>query len=403
MIKRIEISPADLMVGSALRHLLPRLHEGRLRYDPDRVLHENDVLLGEVCGVPARRFDAALFVGLESVAPCAEGLEFAAGDVREGLVAITVGNRYAPRVLLGGVRHPVTGALQEPLRGGSVTSDLIAMNIAGPVHAVAEPHDRCRIRVLGALVDEHDRTRRLPRMPVELDGAGWDGAVGVLVTGHAMEAGKTTFCMGLVDAARRQGLRCTYEKKTGSACARDLLRVATGDFDVLSAPGCRVRVDYESLGVRDFVDAAGAASDVSLPPEEFVPRSMAFSRAWLSQARSDLHVVELADNLSHRTNLALLQQPAFRRMFQHLVYVPAPSYDAVDHAWHYVRGGLGWNDVRIWMAGALATDPAAGCLREEIEHRLGVACLAVPRSGRCAEREAQALVACMAGPERVQR
>ena len=71
--------------------------------------------------------------------------------------------------------------------------------------------------------------------------------------------------------------------------------------------------------------------------------------------------------------------------------------------WSNPRGGLGWNDVRIWMAGALATDPAAGCLREEIEHRLGVACLAVPRSGRCAEREAQALVACMAGPERVQR
>lgn len=389
MIKRIEIGPAGIMTGSALRHLLPRFAEGLLRYDPARDVHENEVLLGEVIEVPACRFDTNLFVGLESVAPCADGLEFAAEEVREGLVAIAVGNRYAPRVLMGGVRHPVTGVLQEPLRCGSVASDLIAMNLIGPIHALAVPHERCRIRVLGALVDGEDRTWRLPRMPVALAGSGATGdGVGVLVTGHAMESGKTTCCMGLADAARREGVDWTYEKKTGSACVRDLMRVATGRFDVLSAPGRRVRVKYEDLPVRDFVDAVGAASDVSMPPESFVPRSLAFSRAWRSRSTGGLHIAELADNLSHRTNLALLQQAAFRRSFQHLVYVAPPSYDAVDHAWHYVRGGLGWGDVKFWVAGPLATDPAHAALREEIEHRLGVGCLPVPRSGCCDERGA---------------
>lgn len=388
MIKRIRPAAGELFTGSALRHLLPRLAAPELRYDTERPARCNDVLLGEVAAAPPVRFMPSLFLGREGVRQGPNGLEFFADELREGLVAIAAGDRYAPRDLLGGVRHPVTGAANPPIRGGSVVSDLNSMVIAGHVNALAVPHERCGIRVLGLLVDDAGAPVRLARQVVaaEPDG-GAAPPVGVLVAGSSMEVGKTTICMALAAAARAQGLRWTYEKKTGTGCVRDLARVATGDYDVLGEPGRSVRVDVACAHARDFVDATGAISDVSMEPEDFVTRSLAFSRAWQSQAGAQLRIVELADNLSHRTNLTLLQAPAFRRSIQHLVYVPSPSYDAMDHAWHFVREGLGWRDVTVHLGGALATDPRGCCLREEIACRLGIASLAVPADGRSADAE----------------
>lgn len=393
MIKRITASREDLIVGSALRHALPLFDAESLCYDPAHHARANDLLLGEVVSIPACRYNADLFVGMERVQRCAEGLVFSAEEAREGLVVIAAGNRYAPRVLLGGLRHPITGQPSEPICGGSLVSDLIAMNIAGHVHAVAIPHERPRIRVLGTLVDGSGEPCRLPRAPAAWQPSGGEeGGVGVLVAGHAMETGKTTFCMGVAAAARLHGVRCSYEKKTGSASVRDLLRVATGCYDIVSKPGNAWRGRYEELGACDFVDGTGAVSDVSMESEEFVPRSLAFGRAWQCAHPADLRVIELADNLSHRTNLLLLQQPALRRAVRHLVYVPQPSYDAVEHLWHYVRGTLQWPDAKIWLAGALATDPVWACLREEIGERLGLGFLAVPRGGVCTEAESRRLL-----------
>jgi hypothetical protein len=41
----------------------------------------------------------------------------------------------------------------------------------------------------------------------------------------------------------------------------------------------------------------------------------------------------------------------------------------------FVRGQLGWNDVRMAFSGPLATAPEHAALRAEVQARLGVPCL----------------------------
>ena len=377
MIKRIDNRSDAFMVGSILRHMLDEVSAPEFRYDPERPIASNELMLGEIVSVPACRFDADLFIGLERIERTERGIRLTVEEAREGLVVIAAGSRYAPRVLLGGMRHPLTGAQGPALRGGDLTSDLISLNVAGPVHRLAVPHERPVIRVLGAWVDGECRTHRLPRRRPVPDVVAIPAPAGVLVCGAGMETGKTTFCMGVMAAARAQGVRCGYEKKTGTSTARDVLRVVTGDYGVLSAPGRHVELDYDALDGFDYVDGPGVASDVSMDPEAFADLSLRAASPWWQRRPLELAVVELADNFSHVSNLALLARSEFRRAFQHLVYVAPPSFDAVDHWQRYVRDVLGWRGVSLWLAGPLATDGKWACLREEISERLRIQCLPV--------------------------
>jgi len=377
VIKRIDNRSGAVRAGSILRHLLDEVSAPELRYDPERPIASNELLLGEVISVPGCRYDADLFIGMERIERTARGIQLTVEEAREGLIAIAAGSRYAPRVLLGGMRHPLTGRQGPALRGGDLTSDLISMNVAGPVHRLAVPHERPVIRVLGAWVDAGGQTHRLPRRRPLPDAIAVPAPAGVLVCGAGMETGKTTFCMGVMAAAREHGVRCGYEKKTGTSSARDVLRVVSGNYGVLSAPGCRVELEYDALDGFDYVDGAGVASDVSMDPDAFADLSLRAASPWWQRRPLDLAVVELADNFSHLSNLALLARPEFRRAFQHLVYVAPPSFDAVDHWQRYVRDVLGWRDVALWLAGPLATDEKWACLREECSERLRIQCLPV--------------------------
>ena len=174
---------------------------------------------------------------------------------------------------------------------------------------------------------------------------------------------------------RLRNLRVTYEKKTGTASFRDGLRTCLHDSQMLDMVGKGVEVDYISLPASDFVESAGRASDVSGSLDRFVQNSLSFTPGFLTDRKTDVHIIELADNLSHRSNLALLQDKRFRQLFHAIIYVPQPSFDAVHHFFYFIRRQLNWHDIPVAFSGPIANEAQWIVLREEIAERLKIQCL----------------------------
>jgi hypothetical protein len=311
--------------------------------------------------------------GLEQLTRVDGSLVFSMCGFRPGLIAIPIGNRYAPKCIQGGLENPIDLRPNGEVRAGTLITNLAAGNIAGFVN-VCWPPDRplTRIRVLGTIVDTAGRSVSLRDFVSEREPRREPTPRGVLVAGGSMETGKTTFCCALFHALREVHTDVTYVKATGTSCfLGDPLRVQTGDPAIPEGWNCEFVLDPQDLRVSDFVDSCGVPSDLST---DFATFSSGLCRHLESQT-GEVCIAELADSLHHRTNRGLLRLPEFRSLFGSLVYVVDPSLDAAQNFVHFIRDVLGWSEVRLAFAGAIATAAEHATLRAEIRERLGVPCL----------------------------
>jgi hypothetical protein len=373
VIRTIDPRQHEIARGAVLRHAEALFEGSLLRYDPDHVAGLSEIVVGEVQEPLSRDYVDLRVDGLEILTRRDGQLVFSMRRFQPGLIAIPVGNRYAPKCVQGGLQNPADLSPNGPVKGGTTVVNLAAGNLAGFVNSLWPP-DRplTSIRVLGTLVDDVARPVSLRRFVPTPEVRQGPPAAGVLVGGAAMEVGKTTFCSALFHALRRAGGDPAYLKATGTACfVSDPLRVQTGNPNTPESWDEDVAIDPGQLRVSDFVDSCGVPSDLSGDAATIAEDTCRF----LESRTDETMICELADSLHHRTNLALLRSPRFRARFRSLVYVADPSLDAVQNFVYFVREALDWPEVRIALAGALATDPAHEALRVEILARLRVPCL----------------------------
>ena len=121
MKRRIDISDKEITFGSALRIIFDWPERTVLQYDPDLPARCNDVILGEVDRVPSEKeiFDYR-DDGVEKFSSRGHNVRFGIERIRPGLVAIAVGNRYAPRSITGGLVNPITGKTNGQIIGGTI-------------------------------------------------------------------------------------------------------------------------------------------------------------------------------------------------------------------------------------------------------------------------------------------
>jgi hypothetical protein len=298
-----------------------------------------------------------------------------------------VANRYAPPYLIGGLTNPVTGRPNGEIRGGSEVDGLFGVNAIGYVNHERDIGERVRIRVRGCLVDRRGRSVNLSwfrdRLPDPTESAMPQPHL-IVVAGHSTDAGKTTCAWALVSELRIRGFAVTVEKKTGTASCRDWLRCyADPRTGALQGEGDEIVFAFDKFPARDFVDGVGVASDVSVGLRKFIPASIAYSRAFLGRARSDFHVIELADSLSHVTNVGILRTRFFRQRIKTLVYSGIPTQESAAHLLAYLRL-LGYRQTRVLLSGPLANEERYGMAREEIAMRLGLRiCRSATHEGGC--------------------
>lgn len=372
---RKRINPGQLITGTALRHVGLLHRVGDLTYDTSHEAACNQVVLCELVRLPRIRFDRVTHTGIEEALHTPRGLSVRASPLREGLVAVTVGDRYAPRNITGGLFNPLTGKRNGIIRGGAQIHDLFGLNLAGFINHSAVGEERAQLRVLGTLLDESGAPLRLQAAPVAPRVARRSVQT-IVVTGSSMESGKTTCCIAIAAELHARGISVSFEKKTGSACMRDILRVGLGRHEILGKPGETIRVADVKFPVADIVDITGNISDCSQPVAGFVRNTLRAGSAWQSAQRSHVHIIELADNFEHRTNLALLTNARFAAAVTQLVYVPDASFDAADHALRRIRAMPRLGRMPLAFSGPLANDLPYAALREEISARLRVPCLA---------------------------
>jgi hypothetical protein len=351
------------------------LAEPRLRYDSRRPAALNDLVFGDIVegdpagGEPSRKNF------LQRLYPHGDAVRLTHEPFRPGPCVAVVGNRYAPPHLIGGLTHPITGRLNGEIRGGASVVSLFGVNAVGFVNREARPEARARIRIHGVIVDRRGRALTLLRFRDTVPQAEERPRAEphlVVVAGHATDAGKTTCAWALVRGMQQRGLTVTVEKKTGTACCRDWLRCfADPRRGVLERPGDEVVFVPDRFPARDFVDGVGVASDVSAPTGPFVAASARYTRAFLGRQRPDIHVIELADSISHVSNARLLRSAYFRRHARTFVYASVPTHEAVAHFRDYLRA-LGYRRTRVLLSGPLANEPEHEMAREEITTRLGL-------------------------------
>jgi hypothetical protein len=376
-VKSFYCEPENIILGSVLRRALAYLLAERvLRYDPERPAALNDLVFGEIVRVPSRSFAELKYSWVERLYPQADEIKLKNERMQPGPCVGVVANRYAPPYLIGGLTNPITGQPNGEVRGGAkVDGLLLGVNAIGYVNREIDPEERVRISVHGVAVDRHGRSVNLswfrdtladPVEPVTLQ------PPLIVVAGHSTEAGKTTCAWALVNALRRRGFTVTLEKKTGTASCRDWLRCyADPRTSALEHEGDEVVFTPNEFPARDFVDGVGVASDVSVGIRRFVPASITYTRAFLARARSDLHVIELADSLSHVSNVGLLRSRYFRQRVKTLVYAGIPTHEAAAHLLAYLRT-LGYPQTQVLLSGSLANEEQYSMARDEIRQRLGL-------------------------------
>jgi hypothetical protein len=374
--KVFRCEPENIILGSVLRRAISYLLTERdLRYDPQRLAQLNDLVFGEITQVPTRPFEQLKFNWLERLYAHADGVKLRNEIMRPGPCIGVVGNRYAPPYLIGGLTNPLTGQPNGEVRGDALVDGLFSINALGFVNREADPEERVRISVRGVVVDDRGRSvnlsrfrEMLPYAPESLE----PQPHLIVVAGHSTNSGKTTCAWALVSELQSRGFNVTTEKKTGTACCRDWLRCyADPRIGVLESKGDEVFFPPDRFPARDFADGLGVASDVSVGRRRFVPASVQYTRAFLAQARSDFHIIELADSISHVSNEGLLRSKYFRQQIKTLIYSSIPTHEAVAHLSAYLRG-LGYHLAQVLLSGPLANEEQHDCARDEIRERLGL-------------------------------
>jgi hypothetical protein len=370
------LDPENIVLGSVLRRALFCLLTKRvLRYDRNRSAALNDLIFGEIIQTPSASFAQLKYNSLERLYAHAKGARLKNERIEPGPCIGVVGNRYAPPYLIGGLHNPITGQPNGTVSGGTVVDGLLGVNVVGYVNRAADPEERVRIEVRGVLVDRHDCPINLSRFRERLPDVGESVTPEpplIVVAGHSTNAGKTTCAWALVNALRSRGFTVTMEKKTGTACCRDWLRCYAGGVDgALENEGDEFLFTPESFPARDFVDALGVASDVSIETKSFVTEGVRYTRAFLSQTRPDFHVIELADSISHASNAGLLRTKYFRQNMKVFVYSCVPTHEAAAHFLAYLRS-LGYDGTRVLLSGPLANEQQYAMARDEVRERLPV-------------------------------
>lgn len=376
--------PQAMVTGTVLRRALPYLLENRrLLFDPDREGALNDLVLGDIVEVPAHGTMGGNPVNwLERLHWTGDGrnFEIRREALQPGPFIGVLGNRYATPRMIGGLTHPLTGASNGIATGGSLMDSLFGVNCIGFLNQTCEPDSRVRVRLRGVLVRPDGQALNLRDFRVPVSNAPVPPEVPIIaVCGWATNAGKTTCVRSLVTGLAGKGFRVTAEKKSGTACCRDWLEYFSDCRDVPGRTKCgwppTTLIDFDLFPARDFVDALGVASDVSLELSAFVEESIAFTDAFVTAGQPDFHVIELADGIAHRTNLALLSEPRFADRISALVYCPVPVPDAIAHFRAFVASSPALSGLPLILSGPVANEEQYEMVCLEVEERFGLNCV----------------------------
>lgn len=242
-------------------------------------------------------------------------------------IVVTYGNRYAPDQFEAEVPADM-GPCHLVAAGG------IASRLIGKHARVKAP---TRIKPVGLLAREDGRALNLRDWSVEARSIPKSLPPVIVVTGTAMNAGKTTAAASLIKGLQYAGMRVGAAKVTGTG--------AGGDFWQMKDAG--------AVEVVDFTDA-GYATTYQVAPND-VEKIFVRLLSHLGGMHLDAIVVEVADGVLQMETSELLMSSAFAFYCQRMIFAAGDALGALAGAqWLQQRG------LRVdALSGAFTASPLA--------------------------------------------
>ncbi len=215
-------------------------------------------------------------------------------------ILVCFGNRYAPDQFEALISDDL--GLCDLVAGGGIASREI------------NRHDRMlpptKIMPLGLIGDADGRPLNIKNYRIPLDTANTMNISTkvILVTGTAMNSGKTFTAASLIRGLKEAGHRVAGIKATGTGSGGDLWKMKDMGADV----------------IMDFTDA-GFASTYKIPDEE-IENGVLGLIAQADKRKCDFTVVEIADGLQHRETATLLRSEKLRSLVSGVVFA---AYDSL--------------------------------------------------------------------------
>ena len=157
----------------------------------------------------------------------------------------------------------------------------------------------------------------------------------IAVAGSSMNAGKTTAAAGLIRGLTLAGLRVNAGKATGTGAGCDIWHFK----------------DAGAKRVMDFLDT-GHPSTYLLPPSQ-VKRNFLTLLSHLSEAGTDIIVIEIADGLYQSETAALIASNTFARHVDAVVFAALDPLSGV----HGVARLRSWGVKTVAVSGVVTRSP----------------------------------------------
>lgn len=217
-------------------------------------------------------------------------------------ILVCYANRYAPAQYEAVV--PDALGICDLVAAGGVAAHALSWHVAKD-----EP---TTIDVLGFAADVSGRRLHLSDFAMPRTAAdGGTRPITIVVAGTSMDSGKTTTAAGLVRGLVAAGRRVGAAKLTGTGAGGDRWHLT----------------DAGALPAMDFTHA-GIASTYMLPPERII-EGAELLYGYLTAARLDVAVLEVADGLYHEETRQVLDSPLLRRITDGLVFAAGDAVGAV--------------------------------------------------------------------------
>lgn len=399
----IRFDQAQIICGTALRHAIPHFLKTRfIVYDPHRKASNNDLILCKIKKIPkGRKRKLAFRSNMIERAYYKNGKYlFVNEDIRdyEGKKAIiVVGSRYSTLSFAGGLFNPITGEINGEIYGGKTIHNLGRMNIAGFLNYNYGDEEPVELEVIGVMVDQEGNSLKLTNFREEFYSEvvqKRQRCCTIIILGMDMESGKTTCAKALAQELNKLQYIVTFEKKTGGPFCRDWINVFREGPGVFSEISSQIEIDLAGFKSRDFIDATGCISSHTVEDyDDFVRKSIEFTYYFVSQKKSDFHIMEFAGNLSEGPNLCLLENLCFKNIVDIIILAAPQNYENICQCIFYLSEFLGYDKNRIILSGYLGNDSCPKMIREEVAWRLKLPiCKSANLSGKSIESYGKQLV-----------
>ena len=341
---KLPFNDKKIQIGSILRRVLPYFHEEGFFFIDDQMIHENNLIYGDVISIGYKLNESFLIdqsLGERTYNNNGSHI-FQIEKVVLGPIIVPVGQRFSSQSFCGGIMNPISFQNLKPIKSGEILDLLTGINLAGRMFINCSSQVPSKIRVTGVLVDKNGKALSLKSykevIPQKNEQFNLPSG-SILVVGTHTNCGKTSLVSEIVNYARKCGISVSVEKKTGGPRIKDWITPFFPELD-FTKEGTNVEFKINEFQGRDFTDAVGVASSRTEWTPDVVKESVKYTLQLRHKLKTKVHLIEIAGPWSTPGNIMILRALMTHQQIELVLLVGIRTHSELYAACHFFLESL---------------------------------------------------------------